>query len=215
MLDNWLNVIFGSQNIYKPRDLIGNNFANMRAAAQQNNWPSMGDLTGKIIVVLTGDGGKVSKYISDRSLNAIAFSAAKVENNTDVNDLTRAGIWSGLENDIVFYNMQQFCDALILCPDDADFNTGYFTSALGYINRTYGIGFWGSPASYSSGEYGHAINFNMNNIAVANITNTFYPNENGIQWIPDVTYPALVNDHIYSNYQTLLDQLPSWLSITL
>ncbi|KAB2859577.1 MAG: T9SS type A sorting domain-containing protein [Flavobacteriales bacterium] len=201
MLDNWLNVIFGSQNIYKPRDLIGNNFANMRAAAQQNNWPSMGDLTGKIIIVLTGDGGKVSKYIADRSLNAIAFSAAKVENNTDVNDLTRAGIWSGLENDIVFYNMQQFGSPFV--GGDADFNTGFFTSSLNYINRTYGGGFFGQPGDYSNSEYDHAIDFNMNNIAVANITSAFYPLENGIQWLPDVTYPALVNDHIYSNYQNV------------
>jgi len=200
---------FGFNNIYKPKDLIGNSFGDMRIAAQQNNWPSMGDLTGKFIFVLTGKGAIISEYITARSTDAIAFSAAKVTDNNDVNDLTRStpdiGWWA--VNDIVFYNMQQFRKDIFAPGNtgDADFNTGYTTSNLGYINRTYGIGFWGQPGNYDDDEYTHALNFNMNNIAVYNIGYTFNPTngmpENGIQWMPDVTYPGLVNDHIYSNYQ--------------
>ncbi|OFY93149.1 MAG: hypothetical protein A3K10_08825 [Bacteroidetes bacterium RIFCSPLOWO2_12_FULL_31_6] len=195
---------FGFNNIYKPKDLIGNSFGDMRIAAQQNNWPSMGDLTGKFIFVLTGDGSKVSEYIANRSTDAVAFSAAKVENDFDV--LFLPTIWPDAKNDIVFYNMQQFCKApwplSYFCSNDANFNTGYTTANLGYINRTYGIGTSGQPGDYSPSEYTHALNFNMHNVAVYNIGNTFNL-ENGIQWMPGVTYPGLVNDHIYSNYQNV------------
>ncbi|MDT8413237.1 MAG: Ca2+-dependent phosphoinositide-specific phospholipase C [Vicingaceae bacterium] len=205
-----LSLVPNPDMIYKPRDLIGNNFGNMRAAAQLNNWPSMGDLTGKLMFVLTGDGSRVSEYIADRSLDAVAFSAARVNNNNDVNDLTRStpSIGIGLENDIVFYNMQHFCNVPfnIGCGSDANLNTGLFTSNLNYVNRTYGIGTTGQPGHYSNSEYNEAINFNMNNIAVGNIDGNFNPAGkpiNGIQWMPDVTFPGLVNNHIYSNYQNV------------
>lgn len=207
-LDQFFNDIFGETNIYKPRDLLGNNFGNMRAAAQLNNWPSMGDLTGKFIFVLTGDGAIVSEYIRQRSLSAIAFSAARVKNNNDVNDLTRStpSIGIGLENDIVFYNMQHF-NKIPFTGGDADFNTGFFTSNLNYINRTFGIGTFGEPGDYDPDEYAEAINFNMNNIAIGNIKDDFNPSNgrpiNGIQWLPGVTFPGLVNNHIFSNYQNV------------
>jgi len=207
-LDQFFNDIFGETNIYKPRDLLGNNFGNMRAAAQLNNWPSMGDLTGKFIFVLTGDGAIVSEYIRQRSLSAIAFSAARVNNNNDVNDLTRStpSIGIGLENDIVFYNMQHF-NKIPLTFDDANLNTGFFTSNLNYINRTFGIGTFGQPGDYDPDEYAEAINFNMHNIAIGNIDDDFNPSNgrpiNGIQWLPGVTFPGLVNNRIYSNYQNV------------
>src|SRR5690606_22334681 len=98
-----LSLVSNPDMIYKPRDLLGNgsssNSNNMRLAAQQNNWPSMGDLTGKLMFVLTGDGDKVSEYIANRSLDAVAFSAAKVTNVYDVINVT--GIWPGLKNDVV------------------------------------------------------------------------------------------------------------------
>ncbi len=203
-----LSLVPNPDMIYKPRDLIGNNFGNMRAAAQLNNWPSMGDLTGKFIFVLTGNGAIVSKYIAAMSLDAIAFSAARVNNNNDVNDLTRStpSIGIGLENDIVFYNMQHF-NKIPFTGGDANFNTGLFTSNLNYINRTYGIGTFGQPGDYDPNEYAEAINFNMNNIAIGNIDEDFNPSNgrpvNGIQWLPSVTFPGLVNNHIYSNYQNV------------
>lgn len=204
VFDNELIQKVGINNIYKPRDLLGNSFGNMRAAAQQNNWPSMGDLTGKFIFILTGSGGKISEYIAERYLDAVAFSAAKVENISDVVNLP--GIWPWLKNDIVFYNLQDFNKLVPGSWGDADFNIGYLTSSLNYVTRTYGIGIFGQPGDYSNSDYNEAINFNMNNIAVGNIDANFNPAGkpiNGIQWVPDVTYPALVNDHIYSNYQNV------------
>ena len=183
----------------------------MRLAAQQNNWPSMGDLTGKFIFVLTGKGAKISDYIRERSLGAVAFSAARVINDDDVNDLTRPtpSIGIGLENDFVFYNMQHFRKD-IFAPGsigDADLNTGFTTSNLNYINRTYGGDFFGQPGDYDPDEYAEAINFNMHNIAIGNIDEDFNPSNgrplNGIQWLPGVTFPGLVNNRIYSNYQNV------------
>src|SRR5690606_17143962 len=105
-------------------------------------------------------------------LDAVAFSAAKVTNVYDVINVT--GIWPGLKNDVVFYNMQHF-NKIPFTGGDVDLNTGFFTSNLNYINRIYGIGTTGQPGDYSNSEYNEAINFNMNNIAVGNIDGNFNP----------------------------------------
>lgn len=198
-LDDFLVQIFNSPEIYKPKDFLGN-FNDMRVAAQQNNWPSMGDLTGKFIFVLTGKDSRLNDYMSQRTTsNAIAFCAASVTSENDVTNLS--GFSSSLRKNIIFYNMQQ-ANRIPFTGDDADFNTGYHTSALGYINRTYIIGTVGRPGNYDNSEYTHALNFQMNNVAVANIKSTFnstYP-DHGIQWKPTVENAYLNNTHIYSSF---------------
>lgn len=194
-----LSLVPNPDMIYKPRDLLGNgsssNSNNMRLAAQQNNWPSMGDLTGKLMFVLTGDGDRVSEYIANRSLGAMAFSAADVENVSDVANV--AGIWPGLKNDVVFYN-----------NNFSDINNGQGPWASGnrYINRV-----WGStatfPKTFSNSEYAEAIDEDMNNIATKLVWENRNPTNgkpvNGIQRLVRVENPLINGSRVYSNYQNV------------
>ncbi len=194
-----LSLVPDPDMIYKPKDLLGNNLSsnsgNMRLAAQQNNWPSMSDLTGKLMFVLTGDGGKISHYIADRSLGAVAFSAASVKSVIDV--LYLPDIWAGLKNDIVFYNIQL---------KHIDNNVGNSVSALGYVSRTWGtiIGF---PKHFNNNEYADAIDESINNIATKLVWDTPSPTNgktpNGIQIPVKAENPIINNSRIYSTYENV------------
>lgn len=202
-LDQRLLSLVPADMIYKPRDLLGNtnssNFGNMRLAAQQNNWPSMGDLTGKLMFVLTGDGDRVTDYITDRSLSAVAFSAANVKNVPDVVDLTRStpdiGWWA--VNDIVFYN-QNF-------PDISN-GAGMYASANRYINRVWDGNLFG-PETLNNNEYADAIDEDINNIATKLVWATPSPTNNkppnGIQRPVRAENPLIDNTHVYSTHQNV------------
>ncbi len=195
-----LSLVSNADMIYKPRDLLGNNLnsnvGDMQLAAQQNNWPSMGDLTGKFMFVLTGDGSKVSEYIADRSLNAVAFAAANVASVSDVVNLP--GIWPGLKNDIVFYNQDY---------TDISNGAGNFASANRYINRVWHGNWATGPGTLTNSEYANAIDENINNIATKLVWATPSPTNgrpaNGIQRIVSAENPLINNSRIYSNYENV------------
>ncbi|MDT8412018.1 MAG: Ca2+-dependent phosphoinositide-specific phospholipase C [Vicingaceae bacterium] len=198
-----LSLVPSADMIYKPRDLLGNsnssNFGNMRLATQQNNWPSMGDLTGKLMFVLTGDGSKVTDYITDRSLGAVAFCAANVKEVADVADPTRPkpdiGWWA--VNDIVFYN-----------NDFSDINNGQgpWASGDGYINRVWGS-LLGFPETFSNSKYADAIDEAMNNIATKLVWEHRNPTNgkpvNGIQRPIRAEKPLIDGSRIYSTYENV------------
>jgi len=194
-----LSLVPNADMIYKPRDLLGNNmssnFGNMRLAAQQNNWPSMGDLTGKLMFVLTGEGADVSAYIADRSLDAVAFSAASVSSVNNVVNLPSIGV--GLKNDIVFYNIQR---------KNISNGGGVFSSGNRYINRAWGHAV-GWPLEFTNTQYAEAIDGDINNIAVKDVDGSYNPSNgksvDGIQRPVRAENPLLDNSRIYSNYQNV------------
>lgn len=194
-----LSLVPNADMIYKPRDLLGNNLSsndgNMRLAAQQNNWPSMGDLTGKLMFVLTGEGADVNTYISDRSLDAVAFSAASVSTISDVVNLPYIGV--GLKNDVVFYNMQR---------NNISNGAGTFASGNRYITRTWGtVAGW--PKVFTNNEYAEAIDGDINNIAVKDVDGNYNPSNgrpvDGLQRPVRVENPLIDNSRIYSNYENV------------
>ena len=63
------------------------------ATTQLNNWPSMGDLKNKFIIVLTGNGDKVSQYIADqRGVASLSPSCTHIH-------LVQAPIIAGIPHD--------------------------------------------------------------------------------------------------------------------
>lgn len=190
MLDNLLMSMFSLFPIYKPKDLLGT-YTDMRLAAQDNNWPSMGDLQGKFIFVLTG-GPKVNGYISDRGLDAIAFAAGNVNHYNDA--ITLPDIWSGYENRIVFSNINL---------DDMSNHGGNVAHQNRFINRVWDATTFGQPAVLSNGDYSNAITENINHIAVKDIDGSYNPSGNPVNGIlpsAGITNPVLSQDHIYSSY---------------
>ena len=195
-----LSLVPNSDMIYKPRDLIGNNSSNMRLAAWQNNWPSMGDLTGKFIFVLTGKTSRLNDYMSQRGLDGIAFSALSVETQGEA--ISVSGVSTGLVPNIVFYNVKR----------SKDLNVGMYAHQNGYMSRVWNSTTFGAPKAFSNSEYNEAINFQLNNIAVKDIDGNYNPTNNGvprpingIQYIQAIApnpYPTahLFNNHIFSSY---------------
>jgi hypothetical protein len=193
-LDDLIRSVIPSAYIYSPKDLKGS-ASSLQDAAQLNNWPSMGDLKDKFIFILTGKNYILNEYLKQRTDNdMLAFVAPIIKNGEGTSP---AFIWPSHRNRIVFYNM-----------NNNEMNSGLtFTSPNNYISRVFKSTFSGAAGKYDNTEYSEAINFNMNNIAVANIVKTFNPNngksENDIQFILPVYFPSLVNNHILSTYQNV------------
>lgn len=186
-LDAALISEFGAQNIYQPKDLTGVLPGDKRTAAQQNNWPSMGDLIGKVIVVLTGDGKHMDQYfysLRNPNTQPIAFGSRTEPDPGD---------------DFVFYNMNTRYIYLSQSVPQA-------LSNLGYINRVWRSTLIGIPDGFSNNDYSASISAKMNSIAAANIKKDFNSSgnlENSWQETQEVISPVLVNNHIRSNYKNV------------
>ena len=147
----------GSNNLYKPDDLKGT-FSTTREAAENENWPSLGNLNDKVIFVLTGRNSDLNEYVNDlKQINRqqIAFIAVGPDafaNNS--NGYIPQGINFTAEQEVVFYNL-----------DDSRLNIAQtYTSQRGFIARSY-------PGTVNANEYGDQIFFKINNIAIDNISN--------------------------------------------
>lgn len=147
----------GSNNLYKPDDLKGT-FSTTREAAENENWPSLGNLNNKVIFVLTGRNSDLNEYVNDlkqinrQQMAFIAVSPDAFANNS--NGYIPQGINFTAEQEVVFYNL-----------DDNQLNIAQnFTSQNGFIARSY-------PGNVNSQEYGDNIFFKVNNIAIDNISN--------------------------------------------
>lgn len=198
-LDNLLIQKFGFADIYKPKDLLGSR-TDISLAARENNLPSMGDLTDKFIFVLTGPTSRINQYYFNHLTNnteGICFAAIPASSPPVAANVN--GIFPIFKPNIIFFNVE----------DVDNLNTGLYVSSFGYMSRIWGTNLFpgfGSPSNFSNSDYEQAIDFNMNNIAVRNIWANFNPGGkpvNGFLYEPDVHFPGLVNDHIYSDYQNV------------
>lgn len=183
-LNNMLRNKFGTA-LYTPTDLLGG-APSVQIAAWHNNWPSMKDLTGKVMVVMTGPQISVSNYMIGSSTHGqLGFGAT-----TSV-DLTPFGI---LRDYVVYYNVPI-----------SEASTGTFPHAMNWLSRTYSSDFVGKPATLSTSEYLFAwADGLISNIATADVTK-HYANEDGLAYpdLPHLYSWNLQYDHIYAGYKNV------------
>lgn len=111
-LDTLLRSTFG-QRLYTPRDLLGRRGGTLRAAVEARAWPRLGEMRGRVLVVLTGgdDPGRtlvdanqtLVAYLKSRDTAAVAFVAPGVVSEIEVRELPM-GIDSASATEVVFYN---------------------------------------------------------------------------------------------------------------
>lgn len=132
--ESLLSSRLGTANIYKPADLIaGKNVGNLRAAvAAPFGWPTLKELRGRFIVVLTGGGRHEYMNVAGSwPTERIAFVASELQSGSD--PITT-------DNNIIFFNIGS-CSALNPhCGPESD----NFSSALqvwnanaGYVSRIF------------------------------------------------------------------------------
>ena len=165
-LDNLIQNEIGLSKIYKPSDLLGN-FQTLRDAANNQNWPTLGNLRGKIIFVLTGDNTILNYYLSTQGNNALAFVAPKVGGGSNATAYNGAqepdGIWQVNRQYIVFYNLTDEQLRVSYNPNNGE----DFMQKHGYISRVY------EDFNTSSNEYSNDIYHKINNIAIKNVVDNF------------------------------------------
>jgi hypothetical protein len=127
-LDGLVTSILGSA-LYKPASLQGT-YPSLREAAQNKVWPTMGNLAGRVIVVLTGEA--LNEYVSDRGRDAALFVAPDTTNQSDVTG-TPGGFTDATAKYVVFYNIQ--------ATDSRD-QFGLTTRANNYVSRLWGSEGW-------------------------------------------------------------------------
>jgi len=108
-LDFLIENTFPAEKLFRPIDLKGS-YNSLREAAQNDNWPTMGDLRGKIIFVLTGgqlaNHNKTQKqYVEARENLAVAFVAPDTDENGDITG-TPNQFDSSTDDFVVFYNIE-------------------------------------------------------------------------------------------------------------
>ena len=95
--------------LYKPAS-VQSTYPTLREAAKGRNWPSMDDLKGKVIVVLTGGqlenhNKTLSEYVADRGGNAALFVAADTDEKSDITGVPNQ-FTSATSGYVVFYNIK-------------------------------------------------------------------------------------------------------------
>jgi hypothetical protein len=115
--------------LYKPAALQGT-YASLREAAKAGAWPTLGDLAGKVIVVLTGNG--LNEYLTDRGSAAAAFVAPDTSSDGDV-DGTPSAFTAATAAYLVFYNIE--------ATGSRD-RLGLKTRANQYVSRLWGGDSW-------------------------------------------------------------------------
>ena len=138
-LDSLLESHLGSF-LFEPSDLRGN-FSNLREAAK-NGWPTLGALTGKIMVVLFDpltDNSELNQYITEVGNNAKAFVAPRVHSrsSTDNVDAPRK-FKDSIKNHVVIY---------CLYANDYEVHShGANIMSLGRLSSTYKVDSSNTPA---------------------------------------------------------------------
>lgn len=129
-LDNLVNSILGNK-LYKPATLQGS-YPTLRQAAKARTWPTMANLAGKVIVVLTGGelanhNATLSEYVQDRRGSASLFVAADTDEQSDITG-TPNQFTSETAGYVVFYNIED--------TDGRD-SLGKTTRANNYVSRLW------------------------------------------------------------------------------
>ena len=87
--------------LYRPADLMARDpgAGSLREVVQGVGWPTLRELRGKFIVVLTGSAHQLSNYVSSREapVDRLAFLSGNAESKGDI----------GLDDDLVVYNMSR------------------------------------------------------------------------------------------------------------
>lgn len=127
--------------LYSPADLKGN-YSSVREAAA-NQWPTLGELKGKVMFVLyqssDGNNDELHDYVSNRGDNASAFVGPRIFGNSvdqpkDFSSITK--------KHVVFYCLNK--------NDHLQHSHGPNIMRLGRISMTYGVDNNDTPAT---GEY--------------------------------------------------------------
>jgi hypothetical protein len=88
-------------HLYRPADLMARDpdAGSLREVVQGAGWPTLRELRGKFIVVLTGSEHQLSNYVSSREVatDRLAFLSSGLESVADI----------GTDDDIVVYNMSR------------------------------------------------------------------------------------------------------------
>lgn len=127
-LDQLVESKLGSA-LYKPASVQGS-YPTLREAARGRNWPTMEELKGKVIVVLTGGqldnhNKTLSEYVSDRRGAAALFVAADTDEKNDITGVPNQ-FTSTTSGYVVFYNIKYPGDPL-----------GTTTRANDYVSRLW------------------------------------------------------------------------------
>ena len=89
------------EHLYRPADLMGRDSGagSLREVVQGVGWPTLRELRGRFIVVLTGSEHQLSNYVSSREAptDRLAFLSGNVESKGDI----------GRDDDFVVYNMSR------------------------------------------------------------------------------------------------------------
>ncbi len=109
-LDNYIKKFIASSKLYTPADFKGG-YSDLRAAAKANAWPTLGNLKGRIIFVLTGGlalnhNQTLEEYVGNRGNNAVMFVAPDTD---EPSDITGAPNQFNKKNakSVVFYNIKE------------------------------------------------------------------------------------------------------------
>ena len=98
-LDRLLIKELGEHRLYRPKDLLDRSpgSASLQASVRAAGWPTLADLRGKILFVLTGPKDLLGTYLGAKSPgDRVAFLSSRVDHASEV---------PGTSPDIVFFNM--------------------------------------------------------------------------------------------------------------
>jgi len=130
-LDATLTNIFGNK-LYTIADFTGN-VTTPRQAAAEDLWPTLKDVKGKIICVLTGSNDVLEDYVEDRFNNAVAFVAPTADDHNDIIINGQPGTPDGFDATskqwVVFFNFDEEHNKSPRYTEDVD--------ALNFVSRTY------------------------------------------------------------------------------
>jgi hypothetical protein len=104
-LDFLLAQTIPPQSLFKPNTMRGSH-PSARAAAAAGDWPTLGELRGKIMFVLTGGNDDLNEYVEVRGASAVAFVAARASKPSHVSS-TPHDMSSSTAPWVVFYNLER------------------------------------------------------------------------------------------------------------
>lgn len=182
----------GLDVLYKPSDLRGS-FLTTREAAQNENWPSLGNMKNKFVFVLTGDNLHLNEYMTNVGNGAMAFVAVNIDAFANSsNGYIPFGFNYSNSQEIIFYNLK----------DNQTAALSSFIPSNGLMSRSWQEG------NTTQSQYGGSIAAKVNNIAIKNIyannLNTFMDYQ--LIGINNITIGGSSSNphHISSQYNSIL-----------
>jgi len=130
-LDRLIKALISREKIFAPRDLKGP-YHSLRDAVNKSHWPTIRDLRGKIVLVLTdgrifGRGHVLAEYIDSREDSALVFVAPEVSSEKEIL-LGTSEFGKALLSSTVFFNL------------DADnYKLAATIHSLGCISRVWSV----------------------------------------------------------------------------